>query len=252
MLPVRRARSSGPWALAFILVAAGLVTAPGCDEGEDGPATATVTGTAFAFALPGEDYGLVAGGTVSLLEVPDVMATTASDGTFTIEGVPADQSLTFVLEAEGFPETSTKTFDAIGRDLDRVTFQVPDDGLFDTLASFLGITPDPQMCQIVSTVTRVGKSLFDDGAHGEEGATVRIDPVPSEGEGPIYFGGDVLPDRTLTETSDDGGVLFVNLPPGTYTLSAQKGGMTFESVVVECRAGVLVNASPPYGLQAEG
>jgi len=88
MLPVRRARSSGPWALAFILVAAGLVTAPGCDEGEDGPATATVTGTAFAFALPGEDYGLVAGGTVSLLEVPDVMATTASDGTFTIEPLP--------------------------------------------------------------------------------------------------------------------------------------------------------------------
>lgn len=210
-----------------------------------------VTGTAFAFALPGQAYGLIDGGTVSVLEAPEVQAQTRSDGTFELSGVPADAEVTFVIDAEGFPSTQTKTFAPLGTDLDRLTFQVPDDLLYETLASLLQITPSSDRCQVVTTVTRVGKSLFDDGAHGEAGATVRIDPAPSEGEGPIYFGSDVLPDRTLTETSDDGGVLFVNLPPGTYTLSADKTGVSFEPITIDCRAGVLTNASPPYGLQAE-
>ncbi len=223
----------------------------GCDDGGGDEATATVTGTAFAFALPGMAYGLIDGGTVSVLEAPEVSAQTRSDGTFELVGVPSNTEVTFVIEADGFPVAQTKTFEPLGGDLDRLTFQVPDDLLYDSLASLLAITPSPERCQLVTTVTRVGKSLFDEGAHGEAGATVRIEPTPGEGEGPIYFGSDVLPDRALTETSDDGGVLFVNLPPGTYTLSADKDGVNFEPIEVNCRAGVLTNASPPYGLQAQ-
>ena len=33
-------------------------------------------------------------------------------------------------------------------------------------------------------------------------------------------------------------------------LTATKEGVKFEPVRLRCRAGVLVNASPPYGLQA--
>ena len=91
---------------------------------------------------------------------------------------------------------------------------------------------------------------YDNGAHGEEGATVTIEPAIPVEQGPIYFGSNVIPDPDLTETTDDGGVLFYNVPPGRYTLEANKKGVTFESVTMECRAGVLVNASPPYGLQA--
>ena len=60
----------------------------------------------------------------------------------------------------------------------------------------------------------------------------------------------MLPDSKRTETSEDGGVLFANVPPGDYTWTAHKAGVKFRSVKMKCRAGWLVNASPPWGLQA--
>ena len=100
----------------------------------------------------------------------------------------------------------------------------------------------------------MGKSLYDPGAHGEAGATVTVTAadgsVLGSEYGPIYFNESVLPDYSWTETSDDGGVLFVNVPPGEYLWTAEKAGVAFRSVKMKCRAGWLVNASPPWGLQA--
>ncbi|MEZ5177206.1 MAG: hypothetical protein R2746_02700 [Acidimicrobiales bacterium] len=59
----------------------------------------------------------------------------------------------------------------------------------------------------------------------------------------------IFPDASLTETTVDGGVLFVNVAPGTYTLTARKDGAVIREVEVSCRAGVLTNAAPPWGLQ---
>ena len=89
-------------------------------------------------------------------------------------------------------------------------------------------------------------SIYDDGAHGEAGATVTLEPAIDPARGPVYFGADVIPDRSLTETSEDGGVLYTNVPVGTYVMRAQKDGVTFEETTMKCEAGVLVNASPPY------
>ncbi|MBI5478232.1 MAG: hypothetical protein HY906_05210 [Deltaproteobacteria bacterium] len=61
----------------------------------------------------------------------------------------------------------------------------------------------------------------------------------------------MLPDPYLTETTVDGGVLFVNVAPGTYRLDGHKEGSTFRPAWVWCRAGVFVNASPPHGIQEE-
>ena len=62
------------------------------------------------------------------------------------------------------------------------------------------------------------RALTDPGAHGEDRTTVTLaPPLPAE-HGPIYFNSAVLPDRSLTETSDDGGVLFIQVPPGEYKL----------------------------------
>ena len=213
----------------------------------DGEPLMSASGDAFAFTLPGEDYGRIANATVSLLEDPNMTTTTDADGHWVLELGPGPA--TFVIAADGFPPARTKTF-MIEDSVELVTFQVPNDELFGLLAGVLNLEVDPATCQIVSTVTRVGKSIYDAGAHGEEGAIVTIDPpLPAE-HGPVYFNSAVIPDPSLTETSDDGGILFTNVPPGTYTLHAEKDGVVFEDVVMQCAAGVLVNASPPYGLQA--
>jgi hypothetical protein len=228
---------------------------PGLDEGgtadTDEGAVVEVSGDAFAFTLPGEPYGLIDGATITVLEWPAVSVQTDAQGRFVIPALPPDDEATFVLEREGFPTARTKTFSlpAVGT-VERVTFQVPDDALFELLAGLLMLEVDPAACQLVSTVTRVGKSIYDAGAHGEAGATVTLEPaIPAE-HGPIYFGADVIPDPSLTETTEDGGVLYTNVPVGTYVMRAHKDGVTFEETTMKCEAGVLVNASPPYGLQA--
>lgn len=220
-------------------------------ESETGAATLLVSGDAFAFTLPGEDYGRIAGATIGVLEQPELSTTSDAMGHFEFPALPAGATATFTIAAEGFPPARTKTFTLPEQGpLERVTFQVPNDELFGLLAQVVGITPDPGACQMVTTVTRVGKSIYDAGAHGEAGATVTISPaIPAE-HGPVYFNSAVIPDMTLTETSDDGGVVFVNVPPGEYVLTAHEDGVTFEDVTMQCEAGVLVNASPPYGLQA--
>lgn len=217
-------------------------------DGTDTGGTVEASGDAFAFG----PYTMIADATVTILEMPEQSTTTDADGHFVFEALPPGAEATFVFEADGFPKTSTKTFTlpGAGETLERITFQVPDDATYDLLAQVVGIEPDPATCQIASTVTRVGKSIYDQGAHGEAEATVAIDPpLPAE-NGPIYFNAQVIPQLDLTETTEDGGVLFVNVPAGTYTLTAQKDGVDFEPVTIACEAGVLANASPPHGLQA--
>jgi hypothetical protein len=229
-------------------------TAPADEDGSgdaDGVEAIEVSGDAFAFTLPGTPYGLIGGATISILEQPEFVVQTDAMGHFVFPAVPPGSEATFVLEAEGFPPARTKTFTIPDSGvLERVTFQVPDDALFDAMASLLMLEVDPATCQIVSTVTRVGKSIYDAGAHGEAGATVTLEPAIGAEHGPVYFGADVIPDPSLTETSEDGGVLFTNVPAGTYVMRAHEDGVTFEETTMKCEAGVLVNASPPYGLQA--
>lgn len=224
----------------------GAMMACGACGGTD---TLSVSGEAFLFAGgPGLD-GRVAGATVTVVEDPSRSAVTATDGHFEIGGFEQGDEVTLAME---FPDhhaiqTSTLTFGEVS--LERVTFQVVHDAIYAQLAEMLAITPDPTRCQVVTTVTRIGKSIYDDGAHGEAGALVTMTPAAA-GEGPIYFNPSVLPDRTVTETTEDGGVLFIQVPPGDYVIVAEKPATTFRRVNITCRAGWLVNASPPWGVQA--
>jgi hypothetical protein len=45
-------------------------------------------------------------------------------------------------------------------------------------------------------------------------------------------------------------VLFIQVPPGEYVWTAHKPGVLISRVKMKCRVGFLVNASPPWGLQA--
>lgn len=219
------------------------------DDTESNPDPVSASGTAFAFSLPGEPYGRIEAD-IYVLEAPELSTQSNAEGEFVLDGLTPGMEATFALTAEGYPPAYTKTFTVADDGVPRLTFQVPDNSLFILMSRMIELDVDPERCQIVSTVTRVGRSIWDEGAHGEAGAIVTIEPpLPAE-HGPVYFNENVIPDLEQPESSDDGGVVFVNVPPGTYTLRAEKEGVEFQPVTVECRAGVLVNASPPYGLQA--
>jgi len=220
------------------------------------PALVSVSGNAFRFN-EGVDARLD-GARVSVLEFPDKrMTTEAPEGYFQFDNLPQAAEVTLTLEkpallpGDSIHLIQTGTILLGAENVERVTFQTVNYVMYYLLAAVVGIEPDEEhSCQMVTTVTRVGKSLYDPGAHGEEGATVTLEPPLPPEHGPIYFNSDVMPDRSLTETSDDGGVLFVNVPPGEYVWTAHKEGVNFTQVKMKCRAGWLVNASPPWGLQA--
>jgi hypothetical protein len=256
----------------------------GCGDGTGGAGeTVRFSGIAWAFNLPGTPYGKIEGATVWILEMPELSTTTNADGEFTIEGLPVGSQATPVLEHPNHPLTYTKTHLVPDSDLDDLTFQIPTNVLFGLIESGLVDADiieevDPNKCQIVSTFTRYGKTIGDSGPHGEPGAVLSIAPANDAEAGPIYFGDDVLPDPTRSYSSLDGGVLLLNVEPGDYTLTAscvedpddvaaflaeyppeeypdeslrcQTEDVQFESILVKCRPGVFLNASPSYGLQA--
>lgn len=221
-------------------------------ESDHASARVRVSGHAHDFGAG----GVVPGGEVRILEMPERVATTDEDGAFVFEDLPGDAEVTLTLAADGYYPIQTGTFELVGEDMGRFSFQVPSDSIFDLLASAIDLSPDPEKCQIASTVTRRGNSVYDTipGTHGEPGATVTISPSAGEVDGPVYFEivryDVIFPKRSLSQTTDDGGVLFLNVEPGTHVLEAHKADTTIPSVKMKCRPGVLVNASPPWGLQA--
>lgn len=237
------------------LVLASLVVGCGSESGDDGAATVRASGHAFAFGPGG---GSMAGASIVAIDaagvaLPGAATVAAADGAWALAGLPRGVELSFLLEKPGFATTRTAVF-ALDGDVEQITFQVPSDAVYDLLAGIVELQPDPSKCQIATTVTRRGHSLYDgSGTHGEPGATVSIAPTAGVADGPIYFNlvkyDTIFPDRKLTETSHDGGVLFLDVTPGRYTLSASKDGAVIASRQLDCRAGVLANASPPWGLQ---
>lgn len=206
---------------------------------------AAVRGTVRIFGPPG---GPLPGAEVRVFEHPELKAVTNDEGKFEIAGVPAGD-VTLVMLAEGYPENQLATLSLDGEDLESLDFQAVSQGIYDIFAALTGAEPDPTRCQVSTTVTRWFEASLPV-VHGEPGATATISPeLPAE-HGPIYFNPDVLPTPGLTETSVDGGVVWTNVPPGEYVLSAKKKDVSFEEVRILCRANVLVNAGPPRGLQA--
>lgn len=232
-----------------VVAVATIVAAAGCGSSDSGGATATATLSGDAIPFDHGPDGRIEGATISVLERPEQSVVTGADGHFSFDGLEVGSEVTLVLAHPSYKpiQTGTITLDAAGAS--RVTFQAVTPQIYAALSAVVGIAADDTKCQMVTTVTRVGKSIYDSGAHGEADVTVAIDPPLPASSGPIYFNSSVIPDKSLTKTSDDGGVLFVQVPPGEYTWTATKAGATFRKVKMKCRAGYLVNASPPWGLQ---
>ncbi|HET6418412.1 MAG TPA: hypothetical protein VFG22_19095 [Polyangiales bacterium] len=276
--------------LGGMLAVAGCSSSDGGGQGGEGGmggstgSAVSVGGIAWAFELPGLPYGRIKGATVSILEMPELSTESNDEGEFTIEGIPVGSQATFVLQHDDHPLTYTKTFTIPDSDIDDLTFQIPTNFLFGQIEDGLvegGIIEgiDVEKCQMVSTFTRYGKTIGDPGPHGEAGAVLSVAPANNAEYGPMYFNDEVLPDPTRSYSSLDGGVLLLNVDPGDYTLSAscvenpsdlyddflaeyppatypdealrcQTEDVEFEPVLMKCRPGVFLNASPSYGLQA--
>jgi hypothetical protein len=230
----------------------------GSDAGDDAdapgePALVGASGNAFFFGPPG---GRIEGGVVTMLEFPGPSVVTGAEGEWAFDGLPEGARVSFVMTHPDHPTIQTGTITLPAHDVEKVSFQAPDWDMYGYLSDLVGVEPGGELCQIATTVTRMGNSLYDTtpGTHGEPGATVTIDPPLPDGRGPIYFdlitAGMIFPNPDLAETTDDGGVLWVNVPPGEYVLRADKPDTVFTEVLVTCRPGLLVNASPPWGLQA--
>lgn len=242
-----RAITSPRAALPIALLVASLCLPAGCGD-DDGTARTTLSGDAIPFiAVPD---GRIEGAEIWILERPEMRVTTGADGHFEFTDLPVGREITLVMDHPDYYPIQTGTIVLGPEGAERMTFQAVTYEIFDVFARFLEVEPDETKCQMVTTVTRFGKSIYDFGAHGEAGAVVTLDPPLPEDLGPIYFNSSVVPDYSLDETSDDGGVLFIQVPPGKYVWTATKPGVEFTQVRMKCRAGVLVNASPPWGLQA--
>jgi hypothetical protein len=219
----------------------------GGDDGGEPAETKIATIEGVAAVFNDAVTGRIANASVSVLEHPQLAMITADDGVFQF-GVPVGDEVTLVLEHPDYPLIQTGTHEVPAEGIADLTFQVPEMAIYNALAAIVQVTPDPTKCQMVTTITREGGTILAPGAHGEANVTVTLAPsLPSE-NGPIYFNASVVPDKTLTESSEDGGVVYVNAPPGEYVMSGTKAGATLGDVKLKCRPGVLVNASPPRGM----
>jgi hypothetical protein len=196
----------------------------------------------------------LAGATIRVAELPRLHATVRPDGSYDLT-VPDRTKITPYIVAPGYHTIYLQTFTTAGEDLANVNFQTPTEAVYKALLALVGVPVDsagnPVNCAIVSTFStkNVRDLSFDDftayGAHGVAGATATGSPALPK---PIYFNESVLPDRNQAKSSIDGGVLWIGVHPGVYTISAHHPSKRFASFTATCRNGRIVNANPPWGL----
>jgi hypothetical protein len=214
------------------------------------PAHVSIKGDVFAF-MNEVNGPRVAGATVSILERPDKSTTTGADGHFEIDGLDEGSEATVVLSDPNFYPTQSATYVLGPKGIDPFALQVLSNGLFNVLSQLFPDLNQNANCAVATTITRLGGTVHVRVRQGEAGATLAISPASSGVKGPVYFNDKVLPDTTLTSSSIDGGAFYYNVSPGTYALTAAKPGFTFTTAKVTCRAGWLVNAGPPIGVQSD-
>jgi hypothetical protein len=244
----RRSWRAGSLVLLSLLAYLGLGVAESPAGGVND--TSVIKGTAYSF----DNQDPIAGATIRARGAPGASATSRADGSYRLE-VPNRSNVTPYIEAEGYHGIFLQTFSTHGRTLRKVNFQIPTDRTYRALAALLDVkldeNGDPARCAIVSTVStkKIRNLSFREfiayGAHGVPGATAATRPRLPD---PIYFNENVIPDRSLSETSKDGGVIWTEVPRGTYRVSADHPSKRFASFRATCRNGRVVNANPPQGL----
>jgi hypothetical protein len=215
----------------------------------------TISGNAYAFVFDGNTDRLE-GARIGIAELPGLETTAGPNGSYRLE-VPDDTTVTPFAEAAGYYPTHIQTFHTSGGDLNQVNFQMPRLDIYRALAAVAGAELDPETGRlahsaIVSTFFELagrdfpGFDAFHDfRPHGIAGSTAELSPPVAQA---IYFNADVIPEQGLDSSSRDGGVLWTDLPRGTYEVTGHNPKTSHAGFLATCEPGRLVNAGPPWGL----
>mmetsp|Transcript_32910 Transcript_32910/g.82673 ORF Transcript_32910/g.82673 Transcript_32910/m.82673 type:complete len:248 (+) Transcript_32910:59-802(+) len=216
-----------------------------------------VEGHALDFVGPA-----IVGAKIRVLEQPGLVVESDHTGYFQFQSSVGSE-ITLVLNHPLYRETQGPTVTVPASGLvgveHEMVLQVPNSPTYQFLKAILPAQVDDEhLCQLVVTVTAPGKTIYDD-PQGEANSTCTLSPSRSSPSHPYYFGmfknGATNPfTRGLNSTSQDGGVVFFNVPVGNYTITAQKEGVVWQhdSSYLRCIEGSprLVNAAPTWGPRA--
>lgn len=210
--------------------------------------------------------------TVWLSEEPwtrDLAIKTDDTGWWTmyiVKDTGVDLEFSFIYEKEGWITTKTNVIPIRDEDDVDLAIQYIDPDFFNVLMrpfveDMLRGNGYPNFFFENAMVVTVGKSwgsMHNDALpHGDPGATVSIAPDSGDFIGPVYFNKDVIPDVTQLDVSVDGGVTWLNMPMGVYSVTAHKAGVNYPTVKFDLKAedveaGVqLYIASPPDSLEGD-
>jgi hypothetical protein len=170
-----------------------------------------------------------------------------------------DLEFSMVYEKEGWITTKSNKLLVTDKDNLDIAIQYIDPGYYTyaikpMVESMIG---RPIINAMVVTVGKSWASMHDDTLpHGDPGATAIMNPVVAA-IGPVYFNEQVQPDPTWTSTSVDGGVTWINVPPGKYSVTAEKPDVNYETVNFDINESdaengiVLYIASPPDSVEGD-
>jgi hypothetical protein len=224
----------------------------GCgDDGETNPPPEGVTysGTITQAVLGSP----VAGAEVCIADPPGECVSSDASGAYSISNVPKNTQVEFQVKAPGFIN-ALGVFDVKDVDRNDINAALLDEQIAVGLFEDAGITYDPTQGAIVAAVSDPAVM------HGASGYSFTL--TPSAGEGPYYTSPTaVLP--SATATTDAGGVGFINLPAGDYTVEATGPGACTSNAIVangpsswpaRVRAGFLtyIVAECPDGTDGSG
>jgi hypothetical protein len=220
--------------------------------------TVTISGVAYAF------FGIddhAPGAVVRVDEFPELSAPVAIDGSYSIE-VPDDENVTLYIDPPAtYVKTYLQTFHTSGQDIDKAHFQMPREWHYNAFSALLEIPRDRdgelEDCVIVSTFSiheARDATTFDPGfkdvyPHGLPGSTATITPRLGNTKGATFFDFEplILPNPERTDSSEDGGVLWTEVPPGYYWLEPDHPTERLAPFLAHCENGRVINASPPWG-----
>jgi hypothetical protein len=210
----------------------------------------TISGTVYTF----DDQEPISGATVRVAEFPALSTVSGPDGSYSL-AIPDGRKFTPYADAAGHHRIYLQTWVSQGKNLRGVNFQMPTQGAFELLAAVVGAPRggDGELvnCGVVSTFVNeaVRDLTFDQfvafGAHGVAGATATAVPALPP---PIYFNESVIPDRSLTASTIDGGVVWPVVQKGEFFFHGEHPSKRFAPFRATCAPGRVVNANPVQGL----